>query len=95
MRLITTEKDAAEVAHEALIREWPTLREWLSMIRHVEAGDGLVKIALALTSLACPLKDRIVADAKRAILALDGVRQVDVELVEMSAAEERQRLSDG
>ena len=67
----------------------------LGMIRHVEAGDGLVKIALALTSLACPLKDRIVADAKRAILALDGVRQVDVELVEMSAAEERQRLSDG
>src|SRR3990172_8855611 len=66
----------------------------LGMIRHVEAGDGLVKIALALTSLACPLKDRIVADAKRAILALDGVRQVDVELVEMSA-EERQRLSDG
>jgi WD40 repeat protein len=28
-RLITTEQDAAEVAHEALIREWPTLREWL------------------------------------------------------------------
>lgn len=29
-RLITTEQDAAEVAHEALIREWPTLREWLA-----------------------------------------------------------------
>ncbi len=29
-RLITTEKDTAEVAHEALIREWPTLREWLA-----------------------------------------------------------------
>jgi WD40 repeat protein len=29
-RLITTEGDAAEVAHEALIREWPTLREWLA-----------------------------------------------------------------
>lgn len=28
-RLITTEPDAAEVAHEALIREWPTLRGWL------------------------------------------------------------------
>jgi WD40 repeat protein/transcriptional regulator with XRE-family HTH domain len=28
-RLITTEPDAAEVAHEALIREWPTLRRWL------------------------------------------------------------------
>jgi len=28
-RLITLNEDSAEVAHEALIREWPTLREWL------------------------------------------------------------------
>ena len=28
-RLITTSADSAEVAHEALIREWPTLRRWL------------------------------------------------------------------
>lgn len=28
-RLITTGQDTAEVAHEALIREWPTLRGWL------------------------------------------------------------------
>ena len=29
-RLITTGEDTAEVAHEALIREWPTLRDWLA-----------------------------------------------------------------
>jgi len=28
-RLITTDQFSAEVAHEALIREWPTLRGWL------------------------------------------------------------------
>src|SRR5688572_21174948 len=28
-RLVTTEQDSAEVAHEALIREWGTLRKWL------------------------------------------------------------------
>ncbi len=28
-RLIITSQDSAEVAHEALIREWPTLRGWL------------------------------------------------------------------
>ncbi len=28
-RLIMTAEDSAEVAHEALIREWPTLRGWL------------------------------------------------------------------
>lgn len=28
-RLITTSEDSVEVSHEALIREWPTLRGWL------------------------------------------------------------------
>lgn len=35
-RLITTSEGTVEVAHEALIREWPTLREWLNQNR-----DGL------------------------------------------------------
>ena len=29
-RLVTLGEDSAEVAHEALIREWPTLRQWLA-----------------------------------------------------------------
>ncbi len=28
-RLVTTSEDSVQVAHEALIREWPTLRGWL------------------------------------------------------------------
>ena len=32
-RLITIGEESAEVAHEALIREWPTLREWLNQDR--------------------------------------------------------------
>jgi WD40 repeat protein/class 3 adenylate cyclase len=32
-RLITTSEDTVEVAHEALIREWPTLRQWLTADR--------------------------------------------------------------
>ena len=32
-RLVTTSEGTAEVAHEALIREWSTLREWLSQDR--------------------------------------------------------------
>lgn len=35
-RLVTLGEDTAEVAHEALIREWPRLREWLN-----EDRDGL------------------------------------------------------
>jgi WD40 repeat protein/DNA-binding SARP family transcriptional activator len=32
-RLITTRQETVEVAHEALIREWPTLRNWLEADR--------------------------------------------------------------
>jgi class 3 adenylate cyclase/WD40 repeat protein/energy-coupling factor transporter ATP-binding protein EcfA2 len=32
-RLVVIGEDTAEVAHEALIREWPTLREWLAADR--------------------------------------------------------------
>ena len=35
-RLITTDEESAEVAHEALIRNWPQLRGWLD-----ESRDGL------------------------------------------------------
>jgi WD40 repeat protein len=35
-RLVITSESSAEVAHEALIREWPTLREWLA-----ESREGL------------------------------------------------------
>jgi hypothetical protein len=35
-RLVTLSEDTAEVAHEALIREWPSLRQWLN-----EDRDGL------------------------------------------------------
>jgi WD40 repeat protein len=36
-RLITIEKETAEVAHEVLIREWPTLRHWLDEDRETIA----------------------------------------------------------
>ena len=61
----------------------------LGMIRNVQVENSRVRFILALTTLACPLKDQLVADAKKAILALDGIEQVDVELVEMTAEEKR------
>jgi Mrp family chromosome partitioning ATPase len=66
----------------------------LGMVRDVAVTDGRVHITLALTTLACPLKDRIAADARQAVQALDDVQQVDVELKEMSPAE-REKLSPG
>ncbi|MEW5717288.1 MAG: P-loop NTPase, partial [Chloroflexota bacterium] len=66
----------------------------LGMVRGVQVENSRVRFTIALTTLACPLKDQIAADAKRAVLALDGVKQVEVELAEMSA-EEKRRLGYG
>jgi ATP-binding protein involved in chromosome partitioning len=71
----------------------------LGMIRDVEVRDSQIKFTLALTTLACPLKDQIIAEAKTAVpstslragLALDGVREVEVELTEMSAEEKKRQ----
>ncbi|HID86097.1 MAG TPA: iron-sulfur cluster carrier protein ApbC [Anaerolineae bacterium] len=65
----------------------------LGMVRDVRTGDNRVTFTLALTTLACPLKERIVAEAKAAVLALDGVEEVDVEVTEMSAEEKRRIMS--
>jgi Mrp family chromosome partitioning ATPase len=68
----------------------------LGMVREVAVDEGRVRLTLALTTMACPLKDRITSDAREAILALDDVAEVEVELTEMTA-EEKERLgaSDG
>jgi Mrp family chromosome partitioning ATPase len=64
------------------------------MVREVEISDAHVSVTLALTTLACPLKEQIVADVKQAILSLDGVQEVEVKLTEMTD-EEKQRLFGG
>ena len=63
----------------------------LGMVRDVTVEDGRVHVVLALTTLACPLKSRIVDDVKSAITQLDGNLAVEVELTEMTD-EERARI---
>jgi len=63
----------------------------LGMVHDVTLEDGRVRFTLALTTLACPLKERIIADARQAVLALDGVQEVQVDLREMRA-EEKERI---
>ena len=63
----------------------------LGMVRRVDITGNQVRVTLALTTLACPLKDRIAGDVRQAVLALDGVEQVEVKMTEMSA-EEKERL---
>ena len=66
----------------------------LGMVRHVAIEGHKVEIALALTTLGCPLKEQIVGDVKAAVGGLEGVSQVDVTLSEMTE-EEKRRIGIG
>jgi ATP-binding protein involved in chromosome partitioning len=66
----------------------------LGMVHDLRMADGKVAFTLVLTTLACPLRDQIITDARQAVSALDGVQAVDIALAEMSA-QERDRLHGG
>ena len=63
----------------------------LGMVHDVEVEDSQVRFTLALTTLACPLRERIVGDARQAVLTLDGVQDVEVTLREMTP-QEKERI---
>lgn len=63
----------------------------LGMVRDIRlAGEGRVVVVLALTTAACPLKGKIVEDTKRALMQVDGVKDVQVELGEMSPTDKEE-----
>ena len=66
----------------------------LGMVRKVEVREWAILIALALTTLECPLKEQIVEEVRAAVLALDKTMHVQVELTEM-APSEREQLMEG
>jgi Mrp family chromosome partitioning ATPase len=64
----------------------------LGMVRDIVVSEERASFTLALTTLACPMKERIVKDARQAVRELPGVNDVQISLVEMSV-EDRQRLA--
>lgn len=50
-------------------------------------SDGIARVAIALTISGCPLRREIEAAARRAILSVDGVVEVDLSFAEMAPAE--------
>jgi Mrp family chromosome partitioning ATPase len=66
----------------------------LGMIRDVQIEGTKVKVVVALTTPACPLKDQISGDVRETVGALDGVGAVDVTLAAMTD-EEKRRIGVG
>ncbi len=52
----------------------------LGMVKEVGIHDGKVSISVELTTPACPLKEQIKQDVQRAVAALEGVKEVSVQM---------------
>ncbi len=53
----------------------------LGLIYKVEVEDGKVSIEMTLTAPSCPLAEFIVEDVRQKIESIEGVREVDIQLV--------------
>jgi ATP-binding protein involved in chromosome partitioning len=58
--------------------------EDLGMLQGIRVDDGTVTVQILLTVAGCPLKDRIDSDVRAALAPLEGIRQVQVLLGEMT-----------
>jgi ATP-binding protein involved in chromosome partitioning len=63
----------------------------LGMVHDLAVQDGVVSFTLALTTMACPMRGRMQDDARQRLMALEGVRDVQIATREMTA-EERERV---
>ncbi len=64
----------------------------LNMIRDVKVSeDNMVSFTIALTISGCPLKSQIEQDARAAVIKMEGVKDVNITMGEMTA-EERQAI---
>ena len=52
----------------------------LGFVKDLASCDGIVKFRLELTTPACPVKDQLREQARAAVAALPGIREVSVEL---------------
>ena len=86
---MTTEEKIIKALSRVMDPELHRSLNDLGMVRDIQLQEGTAKVTIALTVPECPLKDRIVSDVKTAVLQVEGVHQVLVELGEMSAKEKR------
>ncbi len=85
----TTEKQSQAAVTEALITEAlrvvedPDLHRdivSLGFVKDIKICGGNIAFKIELTTPACPVKDQLKSQARDAVMALDGVEQVEIEM---------------
>jgi Mrp family chromosome partitioning ATPase len=84
---MVSEKEIREALTKVMDPELGRSIVELGMVRDVRLDNGQVDVTLALTTMGCPMKNRMVNDIKTAIRGLDGALVTEVQLVEMTEEE--------
>lgn len=86
-----TEHEVREVLKEVYDPELNKNIIDLQMVKNIHIAGNKVKLTLALTTMRCPMKEKIIDDIKKAIMDKTGITVVEVDLTEMTQ-EEMNRL---
>jgi Mrp family chromosome partitioning ATPase len=89
---LVTEREVLNALTEVMVPKLKRNLVELGMIKNVEVQDSLVKFTLALINPESSLKDQFVSEAKAAVMALEGVEEVNIEIAEMSVEEKRRAM---
>jgi Mrp family chromosome partitioning ATPase len=87
---MVTEEEIREALKKVMDPELGRSIVDLDMVRDIHLHNGQVDVTLALTTMACPLQNRIVNDIKTAVRGVDGALITAVQLVEMTDEQKAQ-----
>jgi metal-sulfur cluster biosynthetic enzyme len=78
---LVTSEEARDALREVFDPEYPISLVDLGLIRGVEVERSRAKIKLTYTCMGCPAMDMIQDDVHDRLLEMDGIDEVDIEVV--------------
>jgi metal-sulfur cluster biosynthetic enzyme len=76
-----TDEEVRDALREVFDPEYPISLVDLGLIRGIEVDGSKVYIKLTYTCMGCPAMDMIQEDVEERLLQLDGIDEVDIEVV--------------
>ena len=78
---IRTEEEVRDALREVLDPEYPISLVDLGLIRGIEVDGSKAYIKLTYTCMGCPAMDMIQDDVRERLLEMDGIDEVEIEVV--------------
>jgi metal-sulfur cluster biosynthetic enzyme len=78
---VRTEEEVRDALREVLDPEYPVSLVDLGLIRGIEVDGSKASIKLTYTCMGCPAMDMIQDDVRERLLEMDGIDEVEIEVV--------------